>query len=133
MKKILIFFLVVMCVGSRVDAHVVSALQLKYEMKNNPKMKVINVLNKNSFKDCSIPGSISIPLDKLDKYTKKWNRDKRIVVHCANYDCPLSRYAYQKLKDQGFTHVGEFAGGTKEWVHKGYPVHGPCNAGYLQK
>lgn len=99
---------------------------------------IINVLNKTTFKDCSIPGSVNIPAHKLQDYAKKqirkgnWAANKQIVVYCASGKCPLSRYAWKILKSVGFTNVTLFQGGMQDWMKKGYPIKGRARAGYLK-
>ena len=117
----------------------ISAETLKQEMEGGCGTFVINVLNKNTFKDCSIPGSVHVPAHKLSDYAKKklykkdWLADKPIVVYCASGKCPLSRYAYKVLKSAGFTNVLLFQGGMQDWKQKGYPVKGKALAEYLKK
>jgi len=116
----------------------ISAETLKQEIEGGCGTFVINVLNKNSFKDCSIPGSTNVPAHQLSHYAQKkirkgrWEADKPIVVYCASSDCPLSRYAWKMLKSVGFTNVLLFKGGMQDWKKKGYPVKGKARAGYLK-
>lgn len=124
------------CIDSEIVT--VSAETLKQEIEGGCGTFIINVLNKNSFKDCSIPGSKNIPAHQLLHYAQKkirkgsWNADKPIVVYCASGECPLSRYAWKILKSVGFTNVLLFKGGMQDWKKKGYPVKGKARAGYLR-
>lgn len=116
----------------------ISAETLKQEMEGGCGTFVVNVLNKNTFKDCSIPGSKNVPAHQLFHYAqkqlrkRKWGSDKPIVVYCASGECPLSRYAWKMLKSAGFTNVLLFQGGMQDWKKKGYPVKGKARAGYLK-
>ena len=49
----------------------ISAETLKQDMEGGCGAFVINVLNKNTFKDCSIPGSIHVSAHQLAEYAKK--------------------------------------------------------------
>lgn len=107
---------------------------------------VINVLNPNSYKDCHIKSSINLPMQHLKARAKhrfksgKWQKNKMIVVYCANLQCPLSRYAYKELVNIGFTNVWAYEGGMHDWMkhHKKYggykyPVIGIAYGGYLHE
>ena len=113
------------------DVEVVTAEELKKEL-DRKKVTVVNVLRERAYKDCNIRGSKNIPLSQLKQKVKSWDKSRKIIVHCASYDCPLSRYAYKQLKELGFINVKSFEGGLKEWKQKGYPVKGKCKAGYLK-
>lgn len=148
MKKIKKLLVVVSCVLvfklqcleqlSESEIVTISAESLKQEIEGGCGTFIINVLNKNSFKDCSIPGSKNVPAHQLLHYAKKqirkgrWQADKPIVVYCASGECPLSRYAWKILKSVGFTNVLLFKGGMQDWKLKGYPVKGKARAGYLK-
>lgn len=124
----------VLCVN---DASVISSHNLKDQMElaalsNDGKLWVINVLPKSVHKDCTIPGSLHIPLHALSKKVKNWPRDRSIVVYCAHRQCPLAWYAYQELIKLGFDHVQLFLGGLQEWKNQQFPIAGSCKAGYLK-
>lgn len=93
---------------------------------------VVNVLPKDVFGDCHISGTINIPVHKIEKVTRKWPKNRQIVVHCAGQDCPLSRYAAQLLQDLGFLNIKMFEGGLREWAAQGLKIKGLCRAGYLK-
>lgn len=93
---------------------------------------VVNVLPKDVYGDCHIPGTTNIPVHKIEKVTRKWPKNRQIVVHCAGQDCPLSRYAAQLLKDLGFLNIKMFEGGLREWAAQGLQIKGLCRAGYLK-
>lgn len=97
------------------------------------KLIVINVLPEPTYRDCHIKNSINVPLDTLEDYAKKLDKDTHIVVYCASYTCPLSSKAWHKLKNLGFTNVKAYEGGISEWKQKGYPTEGACSFEYLQR
>jgi len=96
-------------------------------------MQIINVLGPAVFEDCHIKGSINVPLDSLVDYAKDIPKDTELVVHCASYICPMSKRAWQLLKDQGFTQVKAYEGGTAEWYAQGLPTEGPAEQTYLKE
>lgn len=97
----------------------------------NKKWLLINVLNKRSYTDCHIPGSINIPLDELASTAKNIDKNQEIIVYCAQYSCPLSRKAWHLLNDMGFTNVRAYEGGAREWKEKEWPLEGACQADYF--
>lgn len=98
---------------------------------------VINVLDKESYEDCRIAGSINVPFDQIETFAKDLNRSAEVVVYCANYMCTSSMASAQKLKEMGFENVWAYEGGTAEWYQMNkktdgkYPVEGTCHASYL--
>ncbi|MBM18357.1 MAG: hypothetical protein CL947_04800 [Epsilonproteobacteria bacterium] len=116
----------------------ISADDLKSQMEHKSDVYVINVLNKTSFNDCHITGSIHVPVDQLKKYARKklqngtWSKDSNIIIYCASNECPLSNHGYKLLRKLGFTNVQAYEGGMRNWYQKGYPHQGKCKAGYLR-
>ena len=98
---------------------------------------VINVLDKNSYYDCRIAGSINVAFEEIENFAKQLDRNAEIVVYCANYMCSSSSAAVQKLMQMGFDRVWAYEGGTAEWYQMGlnnegkYPIEGTCRASYL--
>ncbi len=110
----------------------INAPQLRHEMERTQRLKVVNVLDKKTFENCSIAGSIHVPLSTLEKVAGQWKKHQRIVVYCASYDCPTSKHAFNILHRMGFRNIYAYEGGTKEWREKGYPITGPCRSTYLK-
>lgn len=100
----------------------------------DPRWYLINVLSDDLCRECTIPGSINIPVHKLHKKlsnSKKWPLSRKIILYCAGGDCPLSRYAYEIVKKLGFVDVHVLAGGLAGWVANKLPVQGSCLFKYL--
>lgn len=111
---------------------------LQEDLNTKDGILMINVLNRNTFKDCSIKGSVHVSVDHLQGYARKmlrkgkWTLEKEIVIYCASADCPLSNYACKLLKSLGFWNVKLLKGGMRDWKQKGYPCRGKGRAGYLR-
>jgi rhodanese-related sulfurtransferase len=111
--------------------------KIETETKQNKDLYVINVLDKSSFEDCKIAGSINVPFEEVESFAKDLDRKTQVVVYCANYMCTASGAAAQKLKEMGFENVWAYEGGTAEWYQMGlkdegkFPVEGTCKASYL--
>ncbi|MCL4360806.1 rhodanese-like domain-containing protein [Candidatus Dependentiae bacterium] len=99
----------------------------------NNKILLINVLSKESFEDCHIPGSVNVSLNNLKRYAEKLDRNIEIIVYCASYQCSASRQAWQILDELGFEKVKAYEGGIREWYQHGLPVEGVCKAEFLNE
>jgi len=93
---------------------------------------VVNVLAKELYDDCHIPGSIQVDFDKVSDSAKKWPKSAKIVIYCANYSCTASASAARDLKAQGFD-AYEYAAGMAGWLQAGFPVVGKAESPYLHQ
>lgn len=106
----------------------------KQEQAKLTGLVVANVLDKASYDDCHIRGSIHIPFEQVKEYAQEHiDKNAEIVLYCSNYMCSSSGYARQQLLDMGFKNVLVYEGGTAEWFQQGYPVDGPAQQPYLQR
>lgn len=70
---------------------------------------VIDVRTKGEFSGAHYPGAVNIPVDTLDKHTKKLGApDRPIVVYCASG--ARSSQAAALLRTAGFTNVTNAGG-----------------------
>ena len=105
------------------NANKITAEQLLKEMKEKPQMKVVNIFEKSAFDKSHIQGSINVQLPKLEETAKAWDRATRIILYCAESDCPANKLAWHILVEKlGFKDVAIYDGGMQEWVKKGYPL-----------
>lgn len=105
----------------------------KEVQERKEELVIVNVLEAKYHEDCAIKGSINVPFDTLMEYAdKNWDKEKtHIVLYCGNYACTSSGTGARELKEHGFKHVFAYEGGTAEWKHKGLPVEGACESGFL--
>lgn len=113
--------------------NVITAEELREKIDAIPDLTIINVLNEETYVDCHIPGSINIAYDKLVESLASWDKEKFIVVYCAQSSCPKSRQASELLADLGFTHLYEYSNGMKDWFKKGFSTTGTCTLKYLHE
>jgi rhodanese-related sulfurtransferase len=97
----------------------IDANQLQ-DMKDEGKdFLLINTLPSDAFEHTRIEGAVNIPQSQPDfaevVSTVSGEKQKPIVVYCANDSCDSSVEAARKLEDAGFPNVYEFSGGAKEW------------------
>lgn len=101
----------------------VTAQQVKQMRDKNEDFLLINTLNEESFPKTEIPGSINIPQAAADFVQKveeeAGDKDKKIVVYCANKQCDSSPTAAKKLEAAGFTNVYDFEAGAEGWQEAG--------------
>lgn len=100
---------------------------------SEPKLVVINVLDKSNFEDCHIAGSINIPFEALEVAMKTLDKKDRYVLYCSNYACTAAPFAASLMKEAGFEQAAFFPGGIVEWYQKGYPCTGPSKMEYLKE
>ncbi len=106
----------------------ISKEQLKEKIEGGSTI-VVNVLSKEAYEDSHIKGSISIPLEDLQKDGwEKLDKSKQIVTYCASTTCKGSKKAAEFLKGKEFNVVA-YEGGIKEWSESGYPVEGTKKEG----
>lgn len=107
-----------------------------------PGLLVINVLDREHFENCRVPGSVSVPFELMGQFIDKLEKvysDKNaveIVVYCSNYMCSASGEAADLLVKRGFENVKAYEGGIAEWYQHGLPYEGPCaleDFAYLKK
>lgn len=78
---------------------------------------LVNVLPKEDFLKTHIPGSINLPVEKIEaEASRLFAKHDWIVVYCANKNCDASHQAAEKFKKLGFENVYRFTGGCEEWT-----------------
>ncbi|MBD3310281.1 rhodanese-like domain-containing protein [Candidatus Woesearchaeota archaeon] len=101
--------------------------ELKKMIDGDEEFKLIDVLSKDAFEKKRIPGSVNIPVDEdfEEKIKEKYpDKDTKIVVYCASFECHSSPKAAEKLDEMGYTEVYDYEGGIRDWEEAGYPLEG---------
>jgi len=87
---------------------------------------VINVLDEDAFKQEHIPGSVNVPVSRPgfldDVRARVSGEEEKIVVYCADEQCPASENAAQKLESAGYQNVYDYTGGMQAWREAGHEV-----------
>lgn len=100
------------------------------EMIEATKMKLVDVLGGENFEQEHIPGSISLPLEEIEKRALTlFQKEDLIVVYCASFECQASTKAAEKLMAMGFKNVLDYKGGLKEYKEGGFPLEGTLHEG----
>ncbi len=93
------------------------------EKLDNDEVTLLNVLGRENFEEQHIPGSINIPMDRLeDEARERLDKDNEIVVYCASEGCQASPKAAKMLEEMGFSNVKDYEGGMNDWVEAGLDV-----------
>jgi ArsR family transcriptional regulator len=100
---------------------IISKEELKSKLDKKEDFQLINVLGPDYNELGSIPGSLRIPVDQLEKRLGELDKTKEAVVYCASYECHASRKAAEILTGHGFCAVA-YEGGLKEWKEAGFPT-----------
>jgi len=104
---------------------VISRERLMDMVKAGQKFKLVDVLGKESFQNEHIKGSISIPLDEIErKAPKMLKKNETIVVYCASFTCQASITTAEKLLSMGFNDVLDYKGGLKDYKEANLPLEG---------
>ena len=93
----------------------INALELKVKMDEKQDFFLLDVREPNEFEIARIPGSTLIPLSQLPNRFHELDKvkGKEIVVHCKGGT--RSAKAIHFLKQQGFDHLVNVAGGILGW------------------
>ncbi len=83
---------------------------------------LVNVLPPEAFRKQHIRTSVNVPVKREDfaevVESIAGDKDRKIVVYCANFDCDASPKAAKKLEDAGFKRVYDYEGGTEDWFEQ---------------
>ena len=97
--------------------------QLKEKLDNEANLKLVNVLPKENFEEKHIPGSLNIPVDQIEeKAPQRLDKNEKIVVYCANFECSASPKAAKKLEKLGYKNVYDYEGGIEDWQDAGFKL-----------
>jgi adenylyltransferase/sulfurtransferase len=94
----------------------IDVTELKQKIDRGDKFVLIDVREPHEYKIASIPGSKLVPLGEVPKRLEEFDKDADIVIHCKSG--MRSAKACGILKQNGFQHVRNVAGGILAWSDK---------------
>lgn len=105
-------------------ANVISRQELHEWIERDGDFALVEVLPPDSFEEFHLPGAINIPGDSLRERAPELipDKDKTVVVYCANPACTASDRAAELLTRMGYTDVHDYRGGKEHWKEGGLPV-----------
>jgi rhodanese-related sulfurtransferase len=84
---------------------------------------LVDVLAEEIHDKIHIKGSINIPYSRLEHDAfKKLDPTDMIITYSIDYECPVSKFAAEKLQEFGFRKTYYYPGGLKEWLEASLPV-----------
>jgi rhodanese-related sulfurtransferase len=93
--------------------------QLKEMIDKKEDFVLVNVLSSEYFEQQHIPTSVNISIGDEDfenKIKEKIkDKNKKIVVYCASFECQASPKAAEKLTKMGYKNVFDYEGGIKDY------------------
>jgi len=96
----------------------IDAKTLKNLIDSHTSMEVVDARTQEWDDGRRITGAKSLPANSSPEKIKQVvpDKDSLVVVYCGSYRCPLGKRLSEKLIDQGYKHVLEYAGGISEWA-----------------
>lgn len=94
----------------------------------NSDLLLVDVRDRESYRNGHVPGAVSILLEEVDTRYKELPKEKEVVTYCYSQHCHLSTFAALKLVEHGIA-AKELNVGWKEWVAAGYPTHSESESG----
>lgn len=80
---------------------------------------LLDVRGEDEWRSGHVPGSVNVPVGKLDLQAGSLPGERPVIVHCQTG--ARAAIAASVLKAKGFDDVGIFAGGYAEWTAAGLP------------
>lgn len=102
--------------------------ELRAKLVRGEAVKLVMAGSDWAFRTKRIPGSLHFDIHSPTRLLGVLAPDDDIVVYCSNIDCHASSVAYQRLVENGYTHVRHFRGGLLEWEAAGLPLEGSSTA-----
>lgn len=98
---------------TKIMAYTLGPVELKDMMEQN-KVTVLDVRDREDYKDGHIPGAVSMPRAEMDERLIELSKDVLYVVCCYNQQCHLGACACRFLSVNGY-HCMHLDGGFKTW------------------
>ena len=98
--------------------------ELKKKLDRHEPVTIVDLRHSHDFlpEPYTIPGSIRIPMEKLEKRTKGISCDAEIVFYCTCPNEASSATIAVRLKRRGISRVRPLQGGLHEWRSLGFPL-----------
>lgn len=110
--------------ASSVGAKQATAHELKSRLNwGEPGLTIVDVRDRNTFAECSIQGSMNMPIETLSETAKSSLQSKR-DIYVYGSDSAETAAAAATLRQVGFSQVAELVGGVEAWREIGGSVDG---------
>ncbi|MGE5510540.1 MAG: rhodanese-like domain-containing protein [Bacteroidota bacterium] len=110
---------------------IVTREMLQARLAASPAPVLLEALPAKYYREGHLPGALHFPHDRARALAQALIADKgaEIVVYCASETCRNSHIAAETLAALGYSNVGVYAGGKKDWVEGNLPLE---NGGQVQ-
>jgi rhodanese-related sulfurtransferase len=100
--------------------------ELKRKLDAGEDFVLIEALPRQYWAKAHIPGAVNLPHDQVRALAAELipDKDREIVVYCADTACPNSGIAAKALTDLGYRRVSEYIEGKADWQAVGYALEG---------
>ena len=100
---------------------------LQTMLENRSDVSLVEVLSEESFNKFHLPGAINVPIgedfaERIQEAVPE--KDKPVIVYCANTECDASPKAAKQMDDLGYATVYDYEAGKADWKAAGLPVEG---------
>jgi rhodanese-related sulfurtransferase len=104
----------------------ISREEIEEKMDRGEDFVLIDTLAAMYYRHSHLPGAINLPVEEIESRAAELLPDKNaeIVVYCMDDPCPASERAARELAAMGYTNVGDYVGGKKDWLGAGLPGEG---------
>jgi|SRR6185369_4973517 len=123
MKKLCISFLIPLLTASALVAapsRDISSAEAKAFIDKNRNVFVLDVRTPQERSQGFIPGSVLIPIDKIEKRLSEVPKNRPVVVYCGVGS--RSRVVAQALSARGYPEVYNVRDGIAGWYRNGFPI-----------
>ena len=98
----------------------ISSTEAKAFVEKNRNAFILDVRTLQERSQGFIPGSVLIPIDKIEKRLNEVPKNRPVVVYCAVGS--RSRIVAQALSGRGYPEVYNMRDGISGWYHNGFPI-----------
>src|SRR5262245_33303343 len=92
------------------------------------KVTIVEALPRSYWEDGHLPTAINVPHDADDATILAGlpDRDRAVIVYCANAACPNSGILARRLDQLGYAEVAAYEGGKQDWIEAGLALEMPA-------
>jgi rhodanese-related sulfurtransferase len=104
----------------------VSRESLWQKIQSSDALVLVDALSPMSYAASHLPGAINMPPEWVEERAPRRipDRDSEVVVYCASLSCDTSVDVAKRLLELGYSNVGHYAEGKRDWVEAGLPLEG---------
>lgn len=108
-----------------VETNQATAHELKSRLNwGEPGLTIVDVRDRESFRQCSIQGAVNMPIETLTDSTDQLGLESKRDIYVYGKDDTETAAAATTLRQAGFSHVAELIGGVDTWITIGGSVDG---------